>query len=148
MIGGLIHSPNYRWIHLKIYIFFWRFALLIWLEEYFDTGSNLEARTQTLESFACGNNAGFKLRWNPPTRDADLVKGYEVKWREQSISYDRRSGSEFVGLDTEFTTPCSLKLQPGRLYWTTIRTIVELRHPKDVIFVEETSKFIILGLFL
>nr|XP_022290316.1 uncharacterized protein LOC111101946 isoform X2 [Crassostrea virginica]XP_022290324.1 uncharacterized protein LOC111101946 isoform X2 [Crassostrea virginica] len=106
--------------------------------------SNLEARTQTLESFACGNNAGFKLRWNPPTRDADLVKGYEVKWREQSISYDRRSGSEFVGLDTEFTTPCSLKLQPGRLYWTTIRTIVELRHPKDVIFVEETSKFIIL----
>ena len=124
------------------------FALLIWLEEYFNTGSNLEARTQTLESFACGNNAGFKLRWKPPTRDADLVKGYEVKWREQSISYDRRFGKEFVGLDTEFTTPCSLKLQPGRLYWTTIRTIAELRHPKEAIFVEETAKFIILGLFL
>ena len=128
----------------------------IWPKEYFDAGSNLEARTQTFESFACGNGTGalesngtgLKLKWRPPSRDADLVKGYEVKWREQSISYDRRFGEEFVGLDTEFTTPCSLKLQPGRLYWTTIRTIVELRHPKDVIFVEETSKFIILGLFL
>ena len=68
-----------------------------------------------------------------------------MKWREESISYDRRSGSEFVGLDTEFTTPCSLKLHPGRLYWTTIRTIVELRHPKEKIFVEETARSIILG---
>ncbi|XP_078333705.1 uncharacterized protein LOC111101935 [Crassostrea virginica] len=106
--------------------------------------SNLEARTQTIESFSCGYRAGFKIKWRTPSRDADLVKGYEVNWREESIAYDRQSGTKSVGLDTEFTTPCSLKLQPGRLYWTTVRTIVELKHPKETIFVEETASSIIL----
>ena len=110
-----------------------------------DAGSNLEARTQTIESFSCGYRAGFKIKWRTPSRDADLVKGYEVNWREESIAYDRQSGTKSVGLDTEFTTPCSLKLQPGRLYWTTVRTIVELKHPKETIFVEETASSIILG---
>lgn len=39
----------------------------------------------------------------------------------------------------------TLKLQPGRMYWTTVRTLAELRSPKENIFVEESSKHIILG---
>ena len=71
-----------------------------------------------------------------------------MNWREESINSDRQSGTEFVGLDTEFTTSCSLKLQPGRLYWATVRSIVELMHPNETIFVEGTARSIIIGKFL
>lgn len=108
-------------------------------------GSYLEGQTIGLKSFSCGFGAGFELQWKQPSRDQDLVKGYEVSWREQTISYEKRSGTDFVGMETKYKSPCTLKLQPGRMYWTTVRTLAELQNPKENIFVEESSKYIILG---
>lgn len=71
--------------------------------------------------------------------------GYEVFWREKTVSYNGRSGSKFVGKNTKYITPCSLKLKPGRLYLTTVRTHVELKNPKENITVDESSQSIILG---
>lgn len=111
----------------------------------YNLGSYLEVTTVDIKSFSCGFEAGFALQWKQPSRDQDLVKGYEVSWREQSISYEKRSGTDFVGMETKYRSPCTLKLQPGRMYWTTVRTLAELRSPKENIFVEESSKHIILG---
>lgn len=106
--------------------------------------SYLEGQTIGLKSFSCGFGAGFEIQWKQPSRDQDLVKGYEVSWREQTISYEKRSGTDFVGMETKYKSPCTLKLQPGRMYWTTVRTLAELQNPKENIFVEESSKYIIL----
>lgn len=38
-----------------------------------------------------------------------------------------------------------MNFQPGRLYWTTVRTLVVLRNPTEEIFVDESPKSIIIG---
>lgn len=93
----------------------------------------------------CEVGAGFSLQWKEPYVDKDLVSGYELYWREQTISYNGRSDSNPVGLNTTYDTTCSLELQPGRLYWTTVRTHAELKNPKENITVDESSQSIILG---
>lgn len=134
----LVHFLNQCFIGVYMYIY----TSVCWQS---NLGSYLEGQTIGLKSFSCGFGAGFELQWKQPSRDQDLVKGYEVSWREQTISYEKRSGTDFVGMETKYKSPCTLKLQPGRMYWTTVRTLAELQNPKENIFVEESSKYIILG---
>lgn len=129
----------------KIYSFI---LTLTWNEidtVFSNLGSYLKGHTFSNKTFLCEEGAGFSLQWKEPYRDKDLVIGYEVYWREETIRYNRRSGSEFVGMNTTYDTACSLKLQPGRLYLTTVRTHAELKNPKENITVPESSGSIILG---
>lgn len=105
----------------------------------------MRGRTFSNKTFLCEEGAGFSLQWKEPYIDNYLVSGYELYWREQTLNYNGRSGSEPVGLNTTYNTTCSLKLQPGRLYWTTVRTHAELRNPKENITVSEYTRSIILG---
>lgn len=93
----------------------------------------------------CEEGAGFSLQWKEPYIDKDLVSGYELYWSEQTISYNGSSGTQPVGMNTMYNTTCSLKLRPGRLYWTQVRTHAELKNPKENITVRESSRPIILG---
>lgn len=109
-------------------------------------GSNLKAHTFNLTSFFCEYGVGFSLQWREPYRDKDLVNGYNVSWREQTItSYNRISDFKYVGMNTAYKTPCSLDFQSGRLYWTTVRTLAVLTNPTEEIFVDESPKSIIIG---
>lgn len=108
-------------------------------------GSNLKAHTFNLTSFFCEYGVGFSLQWKEPYRDKDLVNGYNVSWREQTISYNNISDPQNVGMNTAYKTPCSLNFQSGRLYWTTVRTLAVLRNPTEEIFVDESPKSIIIG---
>lgn len=108
-------------------------------------GSNLKAHTFNLTSFFCEYGAGFSLQWKEPHQDKDFVNGYNISWREQTISYNRISDFKYVGMNTTFKTPCSLNFQPGRLYWTTVRTLAVLRNPTERIFVDESQNSIIIG---
>lgn len=108
-------------------------------------GSNLKAHTFNLTSFFCEYGVGFSLQWREPYRDKDLVNGYNVSWREQTISYNNISNPENVGMNTAYKTPCSLDFQSGRLYWTTVRTLAVLTNPTEEIFVDESPKSIIIG---
>uniref|UniRef100_A0A8W8MTE0 Uncharacterized protein n=2 Tax=Magallana gigas TaxID=29159 RepID=A0A8W8MTE0_MAGGI len=106
--------------------------------------SNLKAHTFNLTSFFCEDGVGFSLQWKEPYRDKDLVNGYNVSWREQTISYNNISDPENVGMNTAYKTPCSLNFQSGRLYWTTVRTLAVLTNPTEEIFVDESPKSIII----
>lgn len=108
-------------------------------------GWNLEAHTFNLTSFFCEYGAGFSLQWREPYRDKDLVSGYNVSWREQTISYNNMSDPKNVGMNTAYKTPCSLNFQPGRLYRTTVRTLAVLRNPTEEIYVDESPMSIIIG---
>lgn len=102
--------------------------------------------SHNLTSFFCEYGAGFSLQWKEPHQDKDLVSGYNISWREQTItSYNRISDFKYVGMNTTFKTPCSLNFQPGRLYWTTVRTLAVLRNPTEEIFEDESPKSIIIG---
>lgn len=105
----------------------------------------MRGHTFSNKTFLCEEGAGFSLHWKEPYIDKYLVSGYELYWREQNLNYNGRSGSEPVGLNTTYNTTCSLKLQPGRLYRTTVRTHAELKNPKENITVSEYSRSIILG---
>lgn len=61
---------------------------------------------------------------------------------KQSVT---KKGLVLILSETKYKSPCTLNLQPGRMYWTTVRTLAELQNPKENIFVEESSKYIILG---
>lgn len=105
----------------------------------------MQGHTFSNKTFLCEEGAGFSLQWKEPYIDKYLVIGYELYWKEQTLNYNKRSGSEPVGLNTTYNTTCSLKLQPGRLYRTTVRTLAELKNPKENITVSEYSRSIILG---
>lgn len=105
----------------------------------------MQGHTFSNKTFLCEEGAGFSLQWKEPYIDKDLVREYELFWREQTLNYNGRSDSKPVGLNTTYNTTCSLKLQPGRLYWTTVRTHAELKNPKENITVSEYSRSIILG---
>lgn len=108
-------------------------------------GSNLKGHTFNLTSFFCEGGVGFSLQWKEPYRDKDLISGYNVSWREETISNNGTSGLESVGMNTTYNTPCSLIFKPGRLYWTTVKTLAVLRNPREDIVVDESPNSIIIG---
>ncbi|XP_055997522.1 uncharacterized protein LOC125648181 [Ostrea edulis] len=88
----------------------------------------LQPQSVNVQSSTCD----MTITWQPPSKDQDLVSGYQVITSEM-VS---------VGNKTEYTTPC--KLQPGRLYIVYIRSKIQLSDPKQEISVDSDSSSTIL----
>ncbi|XP_055997524.1 uncharacterized protein LOC125645548 [Ostrea edulis] len=93
-----------------------------------------------------GSTCDMTITWQPPSKDQDLVSGYQVITSEYHIvtgGYLRLTQSETVsvGNKTEYTTPC--KLQPGRLYRTDIRSKILLSDPEQEMHVDSSYNTIL-----
>ena len=100
--------------------------------------SYLQARSITVKSSTCD----ISINWGPPSRDVELVSGYEIFLQEYRNGW-RSLDKILVGNMTHYTTPCSL--ESGRLYQFFIRSKINLRDPMQEKFVDTSYIRDILG---
>lgn len=103
------------------------------------TGYYLRAQSIAIQSTTCD----ISITWNHPSRNADLVTGYEVYLQEKTDNSWKSSERIYAGSNTEFTSPCSL--QSGRLYRFFIRSQIVLSNPAQAISVDSSYLYTILG---
>lgn len=103
------------------------------------SGNELQAQNTHLESTTCD----ISINWNHPSRNADLVTGYEVYLEEKTGNSWKSSERIYAGSNTEFTSPCSL--QSGRLYQFFIRSQILLSNPAQAISVDSSYLYTIIG---
>ena len=82
------------------------------------------------------------INWLPPSRDVELISGYEVFLQEYRSGW-RSLDNISVGNMTHYTTPCSL--ESGRLHRFLIRSKINLRDPMQKMFVDSSYTSDILG---
>lgn len=100
--------------------------------------SYLNAQSITVGSSTCG----ITINWWPPSRDVELISGYEVFLEERRSGW-RSLVKIFVGNTTHYTSPCSL--ESGRSHRFRIRSKINLRDPMQEKFVDSSYTEIILG---
>ena len=100
--------------------------------------SYLRARSITVKSSTCD----VSINWWPPSRDVELISGYEVFLQERRNGW-RSLDKIFVGNTTHYLTPCSL--ESGRLYQFFIRSKINLRDPMQEKFFDTSYIRDILG---
>ena len=100
--------------------------------------SYLRVPSITVKSSTCD----ISINWWPPSRDVELVSGYEIFLQEYRNGW-RSLDKILVGNMTHYTTPCSL--ESGRLYQFFIRSKINLRDPMKEMFVDTSYITDILG---
>ncbi|XP_065942458.1 uncharacterized protein [Magallana gigas] len=90
----------------------------------------LRAQSIAIQSTTCD----ISITWNHPSRNADLVTGYEVYLQERTEHGWKSSERIYAGNSTSYKSPCTL--QSGRLYRIYIRSVVLLGNPTQTITVD------------
>ncbi|XP_062579151.1 uncharacterized protein LOC134241081 [Saccostrea cucullata] len=105
------------------------------------SSSDLQARSIHIMSSTCD----ITITWEHPTRDRELITGYQVITSDTHIMNGNQAISSktvSVGNITEYTTPC--KLQPGKRHSIYIRSKIHLSDPPDEIIVDSERNYVIL----